>query len=90
VEESGMSKVSLQRLTGFIAIGLAVAAASPAFGSDPYTVEKIALDGEAAPDAGGAVFSPIESLTVDMNSIGNVSFGATLSGPSPNWGRIRL
>ena len=81
-----MSRTRLQWLTGFIAIGLAVATTSPAFGADPYTIEKAALDGETAPGAGGATYAPIDSLTVDMNAGGEVAFGATLSGGPPNWG----
>jgi len=81
-----MSRSRLQLLTGFIATGLCVAATSPAFGSDPYIVEKVALDGETAPGAGGATYAPIDSYTVDMNASGDVVFGATLSGDPPNWG----
>ncbi|MBW2286310.1 MAG: hypothetical protein JRG90_00660 [Deltaproteobacteria bacterium] len=81
-----MSRTRLQLLIAFITIGLAVATTSPAFGSDPYTVEKVALEGETAPGAGGATYAPIDSFTVDMNAGGDIAFGATLSGPPPNWG----
>jgi hypothetical protein len=76
----------IRQIAGAIALGLALAATSPAFGDDAYTVEKVALDGEVAPGAGGDTFAAIDSFTVDMNASGEVAFGATLSGPLPNWG----
>jgi len=63
-----------------LAIGLAIVVGSPAFGAGSYSIEKVALDGETAPDSGGETFAPIDTFTVDMNASGQVSFGATLSG----------
>jgi hypothetical protein len=54
--------------------------------ADPgdYQVEKLALDGEAAP--GGGSYGTLDSYAVDLNAAGEVAFGALLAGSPPAWG----
>ena len=81
-----MAKRKAFLLGGFTAIGMILGASMPAAGSAPYLVEKVAMDGETAPEAGGVTISAIDFYTVDLNANGQVAFGATLSGATPAWG----
>jgi hypothetical protein len=51
-----------------------------------YELEKLALDGETAPDAGGASYDAIDLYALDLNEAGGVAFGARLTGSPPAWG----
>jgi hypothetical protein len=81
-----MAKLELYLLTALVAIGLALGATSSSAGFVTYEVEKVALEGETAPETSAASFTSIDSYTVDLNTSGQVAFGATLSGATPAWG----
>lgn len=76
--------------TSRLAIALASAAAlllaTPAAAVEGWGVEKVALEGEIAPDSGGAVF---DSFDVTLGSDGEVGFTALLSGSTPSWALFR-
>jgi hypothetical protein len=55
-------------------------------GAQGFAIEKVALDGEEAPGAGGATFTSVDVFAVDVNASGHVAYGATLSMEMPNWG----
>ena len=55
-------------------------------GAQGFAIEKIALDGEAAPVAGEVSFTSVDVFALDLNASGHVSYGATLSMDMPNWG----
>ena len=57
-----------------------------ASGAQGFAIEKVALDGEEAPDAGGATFTSVDVFALDLNASGHVAYGATLSIAMPNWG----
>jgi hypothetical protein len=64
-------------------LGLAGAAAA-----DPgdYEIAKLALDGETAPDSGGASYTSLDLYALDLIAAGDVAFGGRLSGATPTWG----
>jgi hypothetical protein len=55
-------------------------------GGAGYEIAKVALDGEAAPDAGGATYDALDLYALDLNDAGEAAFGARLTGSPPAWG----
>jgi len=55
-------------------------------GAQGFAIEKVALDGEPAPDPEGANFTSVDVFALDLNASGHVAYAATLSMALPNWG----
>jgi len=55
-------------------------------GAQGFAIEKVALDGEAAPVVGEVSFTSVDVFALDLNASGHVAYGATLSMAMPNWG----
>jgi len=81
----GGSAIRLAALA--LALGLALDAAGPARASG-YSVEKIALAGDVAPDAGGALHDN-SFFSAALNDAGEVAFSNDLTGGGPGWGVFR-
>jgi hypothetical protein len=81
----GASMAKCTRVAGGLLV-LLLSAGSDVAGASGYEIEKIALDGETAPDSGGRTYGSLDSYAVDLNAAGEVAFGALLSGSPPAWG----
>jgi hypothetical protein len=66
-----------------LALGLFAGADATSAG---YDLQALALDGDAAPDAGGASYDALDLHALDLNEAGEVAFGARLAGSPPAWG----
>ena len=75
---------AIQSILLVLAASLALAAPSPALAS-AYTVTKIAIGGEVAPDTGGALHDN-SFFSVVLNQAGEVAFSNELTGGVPGWG----
>jgi len=55
-------------------------------GAGGHRISKVALEGDPAPDTGGATFASVDVFSLDLGASGHVAYGGSLSTPLPNWG----